>query len=638
MVDFEKELNKEQLDVVYKGDGPCLVLSGPGSGKTRTLVYRTAYLLEKGTPASRILLLTFTKKAAKEMLSRIYELSSVSEKEIYGGTFHHVGNLFLRRFGKRIGYAPNFVILDEEDAKNIIKTVIKERERKEIPKPQVIRKIISLAVNSKKDLETIIGKYFPYFEEETISEILKIEKAYQERKKRNNLMDYDDLLLKWDEILSIPDVQKEVADNFLYVLVDEYQDTNALQNDIIKKMSEMHNNVLVVGDDAQSIYSFRAADIENILQFSKNYPQAKIFKLETNYRSTPEILDTANKVIENNKKRLKKKLKSLKEKGNPPTVIAFSNPAEEALFIADHIEKEEDLKDTAVLFRAHFHCVELEIELARRGIPYILRGGVRFFEQFHVKDITAFLRIFVNFYDESSWRRILLRREGIGEVNARKITKLVFQKKNLKKAFEEKEDILKMISSSTVKNETRMVLDLLEQSLNEKTEDKIKLFLNGFYNHYLDFSFENARERKNDLKKLWELSRKYESLEKMLAEFSLSEDFGVEDIPKNAMVLSTVHQAKGLEWRTVFVVSLKEGSFPHLRSVEEDLLEEERRLFYVAITRCKENLYLTYPLYDFRRREVVLPSRFLKEAGLVDGETFLNDEEIIEDEGEWESF
>ncbi len=636
MIDFRKKLNKEQLKVVYEGDGPCLVLSGPGSGKTRTLVYRTAYLLQKKIPPSRILLLTFTKKAAKEMLSRIYRISSVKEKDVCGGTFHHVGNMLLRRYAERIGYGKNFVILDEDDGRNIIKMIINEKGKEDIPKPAVIQKIISLSVNAEKNIEEVIEKHFPYFREEVIKVVSEIKEIYGERKKKRNLMDYDDLLLKWKEILSFPDIQKEISENFLYVLVDEYQDTNSLQNEIIKKISEAHKNILVVGDDAQSIYSFRAADIENIINFSNHYPGAKVFKLEENYRSSTEILDIANRVIENNEKKLEKKLKSVKGEGVQPTVIPFSNPNEQAVFVADYIEREGDVTDTAVLFRAHFHCVELEIELAKRGIPYALRGGVRFFEQFHIKDVTAFLKIFVNFYDESSWRRLLLRQEGVGEVNAKKIMNILFEKKNIKETIKQKENILQKIL--TGKKQIKTLLSLLEQGSKENTSGKIKLFLENFYYHYIDFSFENSRERKNDLKKLWELSLKYEDLEKMLTDFSLSEDFQKEEKVKDTVVLSTVHQAKGLEWKNVFVISLREGFFPHSRSIEEDLIEEERRLFYVAVTRCKENLFLTYPLYDFRQRRTTNPSRFLGEAGVLETEITVSDEEIIENEDEWEIF
>ncbi len=640
MTNFEKELNKEQLKVVYEGDGPCLVLSGPGSGKTRTLVYRAAYLLEKGVLPSQILLLTFTKKAAKEMLSRIYSLSSFVGKEICGGTFHHAGNLFLRKYAEEIGYLTNFIILDEEDSRGIIKEILKEERKVELPKPSVVQKIISLSLNSKKPIKEVIEKYFFYFSEEVAEEIAGISKIYKERKKKHNLMDFDDLLLNWNEILLIKKIREEISNKFLYILIDEYQDTNILQDEIIKKMSEKHKNVLAVGDDSQSIYSFRAADINNIINFSKSYSKAKIFKLETNYRSTPEILHVANSVIRNNQKKLEKELHSVKKTGPSPTIIPFSNSLDQAKYIANYLKGQRDLLKTAVLFRAHYQAVELEIELAKKKIPYVLRGGTRFFEQYHVKDVIAFLRIYLNFFDESSWKRILLRQEGIGDINSKKTITKVFQLENLEQLLNNRKKILDSFSSQNVRRGISVVIDLLEKGNDSTVPGKINCFLKSFYHHYLDFSFENSRERKNDLKRLLEISSRYENLEEMIADFSLSEDFQKEEKNKNVVVLSTIHQAKGLEWENVFVISLKEGSFPHSKSLEDDLLEEERRLFYVAVTRCKENLFLTYPLYDFREKEITKPSRFLEESGFLEKKEkgFFDDEEIVENEEEWETF
>ncbi len=641
MIDFKKELNKDQLKVVYEGDGPSLVLSGPGSGKTRTIVYRAAYLLEKGIPSSRILLLTFTKKAASEMLSRIYKISAVPEKEISGGTFHHAGNLFLRKYAERIGYSRNFTIIDEDDSKSILKSVISERKdlKNEMPKPQIIQKIISLSTNSQKDMKTIMNDHFFYFEEDILMGIEEIGKSYQVRKKENNLMDYDDLLLNWNNILEIEDIRQDIASNFLYLLVDEYQDTNALQNKILKKLSSIHNNILAVGDDSQSIYSFRAADISNILNFSNNFKGARLFKLETNYRSVPDVLEVANAVIKNNTKKLEKVLKSIINKNIPPVVIPFSNSKEQANFIASYIEEREDVSEIAVLFRAHFHSVELEIELTKRRIPYILRGGIRFFEQHHIKDVVAFLRIFLNFNDEASWKRLLLKQEGIGEVNAQKIIKYIFKRKSLEEALKEKEAVADELSSVSAKNGLKSIFSLIEEAMDKDVPEKIDAFMKNFYSHYLDFSFDNAKERKNDIRKVKELSERYESLQEMLSEFSLSEDFSSEEVKKEAVVLSTIHQAKGLEWKTVFLISLKEGSFPHTKSIEDDLLEEERRLFYVGVTRCKENLFLTYPVYDFREKSMGSPSRFLSEGGLIiqkDEEIIYNQESPSEDG--WESF
>lgn len=635
MVDFRKELNREQLKVVYEGDGPCLVLSGPGSGKTRTLVYRTAFLLERGVNPSRILLLTFTKKAAKEMLSRIHQLFPKGREKIYGGTFHHAGNLFLRRYASRIGYDPGFIIIDQEDSKSLLKEIIKDISKESLPKAPVIQSIISLSVNAKKETKQVIEEQFPYFNDLVVEKIEEIKKRYKERKKRGNLMDYDDLLEKWNEILFFEDIQKEIGEQFFYILIDEYQDTNALQDEIVRKISDTHGNILAVGDDSQSIYSFRAANIENILNFPKNYPQCKTFRLEKNYRSTPQIVDIANRVIENNKRRLQKKLESVKKEGIFPETISFSSSFEQARFIAEYLKKEKSsLASTAVLFRAHFHSLELEMELVRKKIPYIMRGGVRFAEQFHVKDLMAFLRIYLNHHDETSLKRILLRQEGIGEVSASKIIEEITQKKTLKEAIKDKESIKKSTSSQKSGEGVFFLLSLLEKGIEKEIDEKISIFREEFYDQYLNFSFENAKERRGDLKRITELSEKYEDLHTMVSDFSLSETFKEEESDeKETLTLSTIHQAKGLEWETVFIISLKERDFPHSKSIDEELLEEERRLFYVAITRCKERLFLTYPLYSSRDKKIGIPSRFLSEGGLID-------EEIIEEkeDGDWEVF
>jgi DNA helicase-2/ATP-dependent DNA helicase PcrA len=642
MVDFKKKLNEEQLKVVYEGDGPCLVLSGPGSGKTRTLVYRTVYLLERGFSPSSIMLLTFTKKAAKEMLFRIKTMVCCDSDKICGGTFHHVANIFLRRYGEEVGYSSNFVIVDEEDSKTIISGIIKEKygkQKEDVPKPKVIKNIISLAVNSEKTVEEIIEKKFPFFSNEVVDIILDISEEYKKRKKESNVMDYDDLLFNWNLLLSIPELRKKISENFLYVMVDEYQDTNKLQDRIIKKISEKNKNILAVGDDSQSIYSFRAAEIDNIINFSKNYPEAKIFKLENNYRSTAEILEMANLVIKNNTKRLDKDLKSVVSSKGEADVVVFSNPLEQADYIADYIENKKDKSEVAVLFRAHHHAVEVEMELTRRNIPYVSRGGVRFFEQFHIKDVTAYLRVLLNFKDRVSLERLLLKEKGIGEVGAKKISEKVSSFEKIEDVFENKEKIAKEVCTSISKEGFLKIINLIEEGAEKTISEKIKLFIDDFYSHYLDFSFENSKERKSDLKKIYEMSFDYEKLEDIISDFSLSEDVE-EERSGSSVVLSTIHQAKGLEWKTVFIISLKEGDFPHAKAVEEGSVEEERRLFYVAVTRCKENLFLTYPRYNFREKQIMPPSRFIKETkGIFSDEYFFEDEEIImedSEDGEWE--
>ncbi len=638
MIEFEEKLNKEQLKVVYEGDGPCLVLSGPGSGKTRTLVYRVAYLLGKNVPPNRILLLTFTKRAANEMISRINSLTMKKEGEVLGGTFHHAANFFLKKYFKKIDYLSNFIILDEEDSRSLISSIIKEKGKKDSLKAPVAQRIFSLSINSLKEIDEIIEDYFEYLDTNAKECALGIYKEYCKRKKENNLMDYDDLLLNWNNLLLIPEIREEISKQFEYILIDEYQDTNTLQNEIVKKISQAHGNILVVGDDSQSIYSFRAANIGNILNFPKTFKNSKLFKLELNYRSTPEILEVANRVIRSNTQKLEKNLKSTIKSGFPPAIVSFPNSSMEARFVYEKI-KEKDLSKTAVLFRAHYHAVELEMELLKRNIPYNLRGGVRFFEQFHVKDIIAFLKIFLNFYDEMSWQRLLLRQEKIGEAGAKKIVKEIFKRKSMKEFLKEKEEIVSLIRTSTAKEKAKNFFLIIEEAQEKDTDKKINLFLSKFYNHFLDISFENSLERKKDIKKLIEVSEKYESDEKMISDFSLSEDYQKESPKGGAVTLSTIHQAKGLEWENVFIISLREGDFPHLKSLDENLLEEERRLFYVAVTRCKQNLFLTYSTYNFKSKKVSTPSRFIKETSLLKEESYpINDEEVVEDSDEWEFF
>ncbi len=632
MIDFDKELNSEQRQVVYEGDGPCLVLSGPGSGKTRTLVYRTAYLLEKNIPADRILLLTFTKKAAQEMLERIHSLSPMGSGKVYGGTFHHTANLLLRKYCSEIGYTSSFLIIDEDDAKSMLRSVAKEIKLS--LGPAVLKSIASLAVNSQQDIDNVISYHFPQIEEDFVEKIKYAIDNYQEKKLDSNLMDYDDLLVNLLKLLNIPSIGDRLSEKFLYVLVDEYQDTNTLQDKIIKKIVHKHNNILVVGDDSQSIYSFRAANINNIINFTKSYRNAKTFRIEKNYRSSEEIIEAANLLIESNTTKIEKHLKSVVGKGRDPVVMPFKNLHEQALFITDYIKQSNKLNEIAVLFRAHHHAAEIELELTSRGIPYGLRGGVKFFEQSHIKDVLAFLRLFLNFRDEPSWQRILTKYEKIGDVTAQKIIKEVISKESLGDVIKNFNAITSITSAPVSREGIANLLGIIKDSLQVEPREKIDLFNDIFYDNYLKSNFDNYFKRKSDVAKLAEIVEEYDSLQEMLDNFSLSEDFQVEDSGGSKVILSTVHQAKGLEWDTVFVINLQEGSFPHLKSLEEDLIEEERRLFYVAITRCRKNLYLTYPRYNFKNKNHSLPSRFLDE---IKGRNY-HHEEIIENEDEWETF
>ncbi|HCM54116.1 MAG TPA: ATP-dependent DNA helicase, partial [Candidatus Magasanikbacteria bacterium] len=424
-----EELNEEQQHVVLHGDGPCLVLAGAGSGKTRTITYRVAYLLEQGIDPERILLVTFTNKASKEMMERVSSASGTGMKLPWAGTFHHIAYRILKKYAGLLGYQSNFTILDSADSLDILKLCLKvegvNRNEKRFPSPKVLQSIISYARNAETTIADVLDLKHPNWLD-IADTITRIAEEYRKRKLDANAMDFDDLLVNlYLLLLKEPAVKQKFANQFLYILVDEYQDTNKIQASIINQFAAVHHNVLVVGDDAQSIYSFRAADIQNILDFDAQYPGANIFRLETNYRSTPNILDVANDVIANNTRQHQKTLRSLKEAFMRPEVHAFADDREEAEFIAGQILQFRDegvpLKHIAVLFRAAFHSQALEMELMKRDIPYDYRGGVRFFERSHIKDVLAYLRIVANKDDVVAWSRVLNMQVGLGPVTVEKI-------------------------------------------------------------------------------------------------------------------------------------------------------------------------------------------------------------------------
>ncbi len=631
-IDYQNELNKEQLDVVLHGEGPCLVLAGAGSGKTRTLVYRVAYLLEKGINPKNILLVTFTNKAAKEMLNRVEMLLKSKPKGLWGGTFHHIGNMILRRYAKVLGYTSKFNILDKEDSKILLKAVMGELnlnyKEKYFPKPDVIQSIISFSANSQRPINQVIEEKYNYLDPKLIPVIEAINKAYQKKKIRTNVMDFDDLLTNWFKLLKKNrDIEKRLATQFKYILVDEYQDTNRIQSEIIYELGSVHKNVLVVGDDCQSIYSFRAADINNILEFPKKYPKTQVFKIETNYRSSPEILELANDSITNNLNQYQKILQPVLENKQKPALVGLRDGEQQANFICQRIlELQEEgvgLNDIAVLFRSSFQTMEIELELNKRNIPYQMRGGIKFFEQAHIKDVVSFLKILANYQDELSWKRVLLLNEGIGPANAEKIWQEVNKVKDLKSAIAK----LNQIPASEKVIRSLDKLSSLMNTLIAQEKDFIasalKQILKFDYEIYLKNNYDNAKDRIEDLNQLANFALQYEKLEDFLSDVTLSEGFKGEAIEgyKNGhdenLVLSTIHQAKGLEWKYVFVLGLVEGQFPHYKIYDHPQeIEEERRLFYVAVTRAKDELYLTYPIISFSfatGQNINKPSSFISE-------------------------
>jgi len=604
-IDYQNELNPEQLAVVTDGDGPCLVLAGAGSGKTRTITYRVAYLIEHGIDPSEILLVTFTNKAAKEMLSRVEVLLGKDLKGLWGGTFHSVANRILRMYAEHVGRKQNFTILDAEDSRDLIKVCIKDLKidttARRFPSPTNLRAIISYSRNAAISIDQTIATKWPNFEE-IIIPIREVAEMYETRKSQANAMDFDDLLVLLRDILvNNPNIRDRLASQFRYVLVDEYQDTNAVQAEIVRQFSSVHNNVLVVGDDAQSIYSFRAANIRNILAFPQMYSGAKTFRLETNYRSTPQILALANASIAKNTNQFKKELRPVRQGVDLPSLVSASNAQQEARYVAEQLLRLRDegisLQKMAVLFRAAFHSQALEFELMKRDIPYEYRGGMKFFERAHIKDLISHLRITQNKQDEVAWMRVLGLQIGIGLVTAGKIFNQIRHLSNMAEIAEAEPKMGKRAIlgwQSFSKTATAM-------AKHSVPADIIRAVIVNGYSDYLEVEYPDYKERLDDLEQLATFAEGYDDLHLLLDEISLASDYSAvreegaaQDDEK--IVLSTVHQAKGLEWDVVFVINLAEGKFPNQRAIAEDSLEEERRLFYVATTRARTHLFLTYPL------------------------------------------
>ncbi|MEP6900800.1 MAG: ATP-dependent helicase [Actinomycetota bacterium] len=682
---YREELNAEQFRVVTAKPNAALVVAGAGTGKTRTITYRVAYLIEQGVSPQRILLATFTNRAAREMLRRVETLTgSQNVHRIWGGTFHRIANLILRRHAVSIGYSSNYSILDSEDAKEFVNVCIDEAgidtKAKRFPKAEVIQDIISYANNTDKPLEEVIIKKYPYFEMLT-QQINRVDLIFQERKKERNVMDYDDLLLNWKRLLvSKPEIADVYAEQFEHILVDEYQDTNPLQAEIIDLLAVKHRNVMVVGDDAQSIFAWRGAEFTNIYEFPERYPECETYKLETNYRSTPEILGLANTSIACNQKQFPKMLQAVKKSREfKPALVPCSNVEQQSTFIAARILELRDegtsLEEIAVMYRSHYHSLELQLELTRRNIPYRVQSGVRFFEQAHLKDVISYLRIIVNPRDELAWKRILKMIPSVGNATANRIyesmvlsepsavagglTKKSQMSSNISKtdlqpsATAEDSDKLTLtlpaslnrLQSKQSWQEFVKLLELLTTDENRNNPAKqIELILTNGYEQHLQETFENSEARLEDLRQLVLYASRYDSTESFLSELALlsterfKEPTGItgEDVIQGGeedelLTLTSVHQAKGLEWKAVFLIWAAEGKFPSPRSLKEiDSEEEERRLWYVAITRAQDELYLTYPLMmiDYSRQTVLQkPSRFIMECPPVLFEVWSLEEE-----------
>jgi DNA helicase-2/ATP-dependent DNA helicase PcrA len=629
-IDYAKELTEEQLPIVTAPGGPMLVIAGAGSGKTRTVTYRVAYLVESGIPLDRILLVTFTNKAAREMLSRVELLLKRDVKGICGGTFHHVGNVILRKHAKLIGYEPNYTILDRADSKDLIDSCIGEAnidvKTRRFPKGDTLQSIFGLSVNKSKNIVDIIAYNYAQFESLT-DDIERVFTLYKNRKKKHNLMDFDDLLYYWWKLLAENhEIAEMYSKKFLHVLVDEYQDTNLIQAKIIDILASGHRNLMVVGDDSQSIYSFRGAHFKNIIKFPSVYKDAKLFKLEINHRSTPEILNLANESIAQAEEKFDKSLKARRPEGEKPVMVPLTTVHEQAAFIAQRMlelrEEGLSLNDIAVLYRSHYQSMEIQMELTKRGIPFEIRSGIRFFEEAHIKDVMAHLKVFHNPRDEISWSRILKLLERIGPRTAEKIFQHINQTDQpLQEILTEA--VLKLIPKGGERafKEFQGLLRKLE-SLIDHPAEMIKAIAESGYEQHLKNQYPNYQERLEDLVQLGSYSIQFKNLEELLSALALVSGIEAENIVEGeegdseACVLSTIHQAKGLEWKAVFVVWLADGRFPsYLSFGKDEEMEEERRLFYVAVTRAKDQLYLSYPIiYSGYDGEVLMKvSRYLEE-------------------------
>src|ERR1700736_2463698 len=635
-IDYAAELNEQQFAAVTAQPGPQLIIAGAGSGKTRTLTYRVAYLLENGIDPRNILLLTFTNKAARQMLDRVTNLLPIDASGIWGGTFHSVGNRILRRHGSAIGYNSGFTIMDREDQKDLINTVVVNAgiDPKEIrfPKGDVLAEIFSFVINTETSMEELLAEKFPYFLP-LLEKIKDVQERYEKKKKATNSMDFDDLLQKTLTMLQQHEnISEFYRRQFQFILVDEYQDTNKIQADLIDLLASEHRNVMVVGDDAQSIYSWRGHNFQNILEFPKRYPDAQVFKIEMNYRSVPEILEVANTAIAANVDQFKKNLQPTRESSaGKPGIVALNDGNEQAQFVAQRIlelrDEDVDLNEIAVLYRAHYHALELQLELSRRGIPYQITSGIRFFEQAHIKDVISFIRFVANPRDEVAFKRMVKLLPGIGNRSAENLWNAWDKALNERGKITSWSERLQTMNVSVKSKKhwaqlTHTLDEIAPGGQPNPPSEMITSVVEAIYDDYAKVNFTNYELRREDLNQLAAFARQFNDLNEFLSQLALISNVDAEAAPnqtgdKEAVNLSTVHQAKGLEFHTVFVIWLTDGMFPSSRSLDtREALEEERRLFYVAITRAKDELYLTYPHMrltggygDIFQR----PSRFLKE-------------------------
>lgn len=637
-IDYKKELNKEQYEAVNVKNGPCLVIAGAGTGKTRTLVHRLAKLIEDGVSPENILLLTFTKKAANEMEVRARKLlNDESVKNITSGTYHSFAALILRKFGKKIGIESNFTIADSEDVKDIIDLVKERLHYNEkgmlFPKSKELMSIFSMNVNKEYSIEYIIQTYYPKYQY-IIADIENCYSGYKKYKRERNILDYDDILVYFYDLLrKNDDLVLYLAKKYQYLMIDEYQDSNILQFKIIKELCKFGHtkvgvdengndiyskNCMVVGDDQQSIYGFRGANFKNILNFPKQFEGCKVVMLKENYRSTQEILDFSNEVTRGAKYKYDKNLFSNTKRGNKPYLVNVYNQRDESKYvlqrIMEYVAEGVPLNDIAVLIRGAFNSVTLEVDLTRLNIPYVKMGGIKFLEQAHIKDLLAYFKVMTNIYDEVAWFRILRLYDGIGPKYAKKIVDRILS---------DGMEVLNSTEFTRFKYGRHLpgIYKILTETRVLGFDEQIEYFIKNHFSEVLKVNYkEDSEKREEDSYLLVPISEKYKSASSFLTDLLLDSP-SVEDEENEHLTISTIHSSKGLEFKKVFVLSCVEGIIPSgLAMDNEEDLEEERRIFYVAITRAADELHLLVPktIMRFGQFEVPSISRFISDGDSVE--------------------
>jgi DNA helicase-2/ATP-dependent DNA helicase PcrA len=619
-ISYKKALNPSQLEAVNFKEGPILVIAGAGSGKTRTLTYRVARLVEEGISPDSILLLTFTRKASQEMLRRAAALLDNRCERVAGGTFHSFSYGILRRYASKIGFDRDFSIIDRTDAEQLISMLRKEMGSFSrdcpFPRKQTLVNIFSRAVNKVLSVEDVVLNEYPHFTPQ-IEAIVSLSNAYRKQKAENNFFDYDDLLVYLETLLkNHSDVRDNICSTYQYVMVDEYQDTNKVQARIVYLLAGVNKNVMVVGDDSQSIYSFRGANFENIMRFPEVFPGTRIIRLEENYRSVQPILKLTNAIIERAEQKYSKILFTRKPGGSVPLLVNARSENSQSRFVVQKIRDIHHegipLNQIAVLFRASFHSFDLEIELAREGISFIKVGGFKFMEYAHIKDVLAHLRVIVNPLDRISWYRILLLLDNIGPKTAMDIYETILAEQAghtgifaIQSKFKRSKGVVGLKNLfSTIDSNFMSVSQLGEAIVN-------------YYIPILREKYDDHPKRTRDLEHLVTIMERYGNLEQFLTDMaleppntSLNNSFLTNDSDEDRLILSTIHSAKGLEWHTVFIIWALQGRFPSIQALQrEKALEEELRLMYVASTRAKENLIFTYPVQVYDRRSGMILNR-----------------------------